>query len=407
MRLMYLDPGMQNDVGHHANYARAILNEATRRQIQVDLFGWHGVTAALQAELGAIPFFRWYTYTVGYQNNPISGWLMNFEQGWRVLLEDLRKLPTPSPDDIIFIPSLWPSWLMAVVQWISNIPADRRPTVVGEFASECGLQPAPRRDGPPQYAVPDPRTDPRATLYHYAAALLDDDVRQRFTLCTFERAVSTLFQTLLDVEIASLPWPIAGPTAIQSRANRRPITAAFLGFQRLDKGYALVPQIVQQLLRDRTCRKVGVRLLIHNARPDECPEIHAAVRALVRPQVQLDESPVDGPRWQALLDKTDLMICPYDPKRYAAAHSGLTTECLANGIPMILPADTVLSAIAARFNVGTCFDQWTAASVSAATVKAIDRFDTLAERSYHAAGEWKKANGPAAFFEALLQLTRR
>ena len=78
MRFFYLDPGLQNDVGHHANYCRYIVGELRARGVETLVFAALRVKSALLSELGAIPHFRVRTY-VESDGDPVCGWLTGFE----------------------------------------------------------------------------------------------------------------------------------------------------------------------------------------------------------------------------------------------------------------------------------------------------------------------------------------
>jgi len=71
MRFFYLDPGLQDDVGHHANYCRHNVGELRARGVGTLVFAplWAG--AALRSELAAIPHLRIDTYA-DTDGDPVS-----------------------------------------------------------------------------------------------------------------------------------------------------------------------------------------------------------------------------------------------------------------------------------------------------------------------------------------------
>src|SRR5271169_3688684 len=70
MRFFYLDPGLQDDVGHHANYCRYIVGELRTRGVETLVFAPLWVDPAQRSQLGAIPHFRVYTYA-GTDGDPV------------------------------------------------------------------------------------------------------------------------------------------------------------------------------------------------------------------------------------------------------------------------------------------------------------------------------------------------
>ena len=55
MRVFYIDPGLHDVVGHHANYCRYIVGEFRGRGAETLVFGHRELPPALQSELGAAP----------------------------------------------------------------------------------------------------------------------------------------------------------------------------------------------------------------------------------------------------------------------------------------------------------------------------------------------------------------
>jgi hypothetical protein len=79
------------------------------------------VDPALRSELGAIPHFRVYTYAET-DGDPVCGWLSGFETFARLTCEDLSRLPTMEPSDIVYMSSARPVQLMALVERRRTLP---------------------------------------------------------------------------------------------------------------------------------------------------------------------------------------------------------------------------------------------------------------------------------------------
>src|SRR4051812_37945855 len=131
MRFYYLDSGLQNDIGHHANTCRVVTGELRRRGIETMVVGSTNVSPALKAELGILPFFSFYTYRTG-NGEPITGWISVFLQGIATTTSELAQLPMTTAEDVVYFNSAMPVQLMSLVSWLNNIPPDSRPRVVVE-----------------------------------------------------------------------------------------------------------------------------------------------------------------------------------------------------------------------------------------------------------------------------------
>ncbi|HET6308349.1 MAG TPA: glycosyltransferase family 1 protein, partial [Rhodopila sp.] len=376
--------------------------ELNRRGVTVVVLAFAQVTQPLRDELHAMPFFRAYTYWQT-DNDPIAGWLNSFDNSVRATIQDLQRLQGVTPDDIIYLNSAQPAQFMALVQWAQSRPLEQRPHVVMEFGTDPGVDVtfAPNDPDNPTLRLRDYRTDPRAMFYRHAACQLTDQDLARFHMVTFDPAASAIYATLLGHPVGVLPLPQTAATAVIPRTARRPITVSVLGHQRPDKGYHLMPQVARMLL----AHEPGITLLVHNGAPNDMPDIQADLRAqaATNPSLVLNEQVAGPTLWQDLLNRSDLILCPYQPSRFAASYSAVATEALANAIPLVVPADTALSRLLQRYGrPGATFASHDPAGIVAATRHALANFNTLATRAAAAADQWNTTMGVTNMVSALL-----
>src|SRR5262249_3065375 len=202
MRVFYLDPALLDDVGHHANYCRYIARELRGRGVETRVFGHEHLPASLQAELGATAHFRVSTYMY-CDDDPFCAWLTGFETFTRKTLEDLSRLPTVNPEDLVFINTVRPIQLAALLEWRCAIPLARRPTfVVDSVSTGLVVSGVP---GGLKWTMPDPRSDPRPALFRYLAPRLPREEGARFHFVTFGSVPTGLFRLLLDYPVLTLP----------------------------------------------------------------------------------------------------------------------------------------------------------------------------------------------------------
>jgi hypothetical protein len=401
MRLIYVDTALAHEGGHHANYCRLVAAEMKARDLPFAVYALREIDLKLKADLGATPLFRWGTYKQMYAGrDAISGWLRDFDLAWRTTLDDLRKIETLRPDDVVYFSAALPAQFMAAVQWMWQTPLPQRPRVVIEFASEPGLQVVQSVGGRRHFEVPDPRQSSRAMLYHHVATMLQPEDQSRLRIVTFDRGVSDVFQGLLGCPVGVIPLPLHAITDCRPSTGKRPITISVLGHQRPEKGFQFMPEVLK-LLADLQ----GVEFLIHNSAPNEMAVPQNAIRELAQTQsnIRMNEEAAHGPKWTALLEATDLALCPYDPIRYSTTYSGVQSDCLANGIPAVLPGNSRLSAISQEFGgVSADFAEWSAPSIASAVREAVEKFDFLADRATAAAKKWATMHGSKQMVDALL-----
>jgi glycosyltransferase involved in cell wall biosynthesis len=405
MRVIYADPGLRDNLGHHANSCRAIRRELERRGVTVMVLSLTSIIPELQEELQAVPFFRTYTYWQT-DGDPVSGWLNCFETSVQATLEDLRRLQGVKSDDIIYLNSAQPAQFMALVKWSKSLAAEGRPHIVMEFGTDPGVDiEFGSGDEARKFTLRlrDYRNDPRAMFYRHAAGQLDETDLARFHMSTFDPASSAIYALLLGRPVGVLPLPQFAQSAVVSRVGRRPITVSVLGHQRQDKGYHLMPEIARLLL----AHEDNIRLLVHNGAPDVMPRIQQEMRAhaAVESRVILNEQTAGPALWEELLGRSDLILCPYEPARFVASYSAVATEALANGIPLVVPARTSLSRLLDHYGQpGTAFASYDPAGIVAATRLALADFDGIAARAGRAAEIWNATMGVGNMVTELLSL---
>jgi len=400
MRFFYLDPGLRDDMGHHANYCRYIVGELRARGVETMVFGHNEVAPAHQTELGVAPHFRAYTYTDN-DDDQLCGWLTGLDTFTRLTCEDLFRLPAAEPADVVIATSVRPVQLSALINWRATLPPDRRPTVVVESVS-TGLVVRRGSDGL-HVSMPDPRIDSRATLFRYVARRLPREDGARFHFITFGPIPTELFKALLGYPVQTLPLPFGAVAPLRNRAGARPVVVAILGHQRSTKGYDRLPEIIRELLRLQR----DIRLVVHSVAPSDSPETQQALREIVAhsDRAILEERPVERTGWQELLEMSDLVLCPHRPEFYVAGFSVVVAEALANGIPIVVPAGTPLETLLEECGgPGTAFDRFEPAAITAATGYALEDFDRFATRAHAAALRWPETRGPARMVDGLMSL---
>jgi hypothetical protein len=401
VRFHYLDAALQGKHGHHAEYCRLITNELRQRGIDPNVLGYQQVAAELDQSLKVQPFFRWFTYSGIYRTqDPIAGWMRDFDVAGRITIEDLKRIVPVSADDIVYFSSVYPAQFMAVLLWLKGIPPDARPTTFVEFGTDPGVVLTTTTANTWQFEVMDPRRMPRGMLYRYTGSVMKADDFPRVCLFTFDRIVSSIYQALTCWPVATLPWPHQAILPLRSRLGRRPIRAAILGHQRTEKGFQFVPDVLRAF-----SNTPEIEFLVHNAMPEEMIESQKAVREIAQnnPRIIVDERSVFGPEWAQILDKTDLVICPYDPVRYSTSHSAIVAECVASGIPCVVPTKTVLAAMCQEFG-GTAAEipEWSARGIVAGIRAALADFESLATRAAAAAPLWQQRQGAPRLVDRLL-----
>ena len=136
------------------------------------------------------------------------------------------------------------------------------------------------------------------------------------------------------------------------RGPRAPVTFGYFGEAREEKGFLLLPGIVEALLASQGPERVAFSLQVSASAQNDTQEVRAARARLVelrdstantagRAPITLHETPFgDMMSYYAALGGCDAMLMPYDPKPYAIRGSGVALEALSVGQPIIVAAGT-------------------------------------------------------------------
>jgi hypothetical protein len=278
----------------------------------------------------------------------------------------------------------------AVALWLQQFHPDESPFVIVGFDTPTGNR-LPAQDHFHYYT----------RFYRKAAKLFKSRYLPRTLLFTFDATVTNDYAEVLNLPIQTMPAIYKGlrEPRLRERDVDGLITIAFLGYQRIDKGYHLVPEIVRDLLEQ------PLKFLIHDSGRIDFPAISQQLRALAseNPRVAFVEKPGDQFYWQDLLDHSDLIVLPYEPNQYHRRGSGVATEAVSQGIPMVVPSGSTMETLAIRYQgCATTFPTWDFRAVALAIERAAANFEILAKQAEAGAGEWRLNNGVALVVDRVL-----
>jgi hypothetical protein len=408
-RVCYIDAAIRNHTGHHANACRHFVSEFCRRGFVVDAYGNRSLDPKVGRELRVEPLFEHYPYRrlTPHSITPRRGLLRLLQQNLgqprlrrrayfsyledcNSFLFDLKSAWRRGPYDLVFLYSVMAAQLAAVALWLRDFSAAEMPFVVIGFDLPSG------RKLNDHWSFQTP-------FYRKAGKLFRVRHLARMLLFTFDPAITGDYAELLDLPVQTMPSVHAGlhQPRLRKRDRNGLINVAFLGHQRREKGYHLIPEIARRLID----RRSPVKLLLHNSAPDDCPVSQELRRlASANANITFIEKSGDHTHWQDLLDKSDLVVLPYEPNRYRNSGSGVANEAVSDGIPMVVPSGTTMETLAVGYQgCATSFSSWEADEVTDAIERAVTNFEVLARQAEAGASVWRRNNGVGLFVDRLLE----
>jgi glycosyltransferase involved in cell wall biosynthesis len=212
--------------------------------------------------------------------------------------------------------------------------------------------------------------------------------------------LALLWSAALNLPVATAPLPVVAPP-VRNAPPGQPPQLLFAGGARVEKGYGLLPNLVQMLGGE-------ARFTIHSGPVDTSADplvqrAHRQLRALAGPGLTLLELALPAAEYLSLLRAADLVLLPYDAQAYGPRSSGILAEARAAGVPAVVPAGCWM-ADAVGPDSGLMFCGGATGFVSAVR-GALARLPALQEEWAAAAPAWRQAHSPAALLSRLLGKT--
>ena len=400
MKAIYLDAALISELGHFAGSCRAVAAALRGAGVETAVCGHSRIDPALAASVQALPLFTLHPNSAPV-SDPVCGWLSNFHHVAHVTAQDLGRLNGIEANDLVIYNCARPAQIAAIVSWVQQrFSPDALPRVVIVLGWHPGMVVTSRNAAGDILAWQ--LTEHASCLYRFAVSMIQPAFAPAFRFAAADRPGSAGWSQLLGVPVVALPYFQTATTVLRNRKGTAAPCIAFLGEQRENKGYHLVPGIVARLLAsDRP-----LRVLVQNSWSLMQQQNDILQRmSLEDSRLQLKIGTASVEEWSEFLDASDFVVLPYDPGSYSTIISGISAEAVANAIPQAVPKDTGLDMMLREYhNPGVVFSEVTEGAVADAVLDALTRFDYLSDSAFEAAGAWAMRNDSAALARSLLSI---
>ncbi|MGH6869192.1 MAG: glycosyltransferase [Methylocella sp.] len=407
MELILIDSGLVNKAGHHYTLDKAVSGALARRKLRYRIFAQSGLEPSIAAEIGAIPHFSRSPYecvlfsrsekglrsVVAFFGAPAGGSpYFSEHQSWKALNEsfeqDLEGLPADvwQEDNLIVVMTITQNQLLGLVRFLRRRLRDQAPCVV------CNLM------LPPSF-LSWGAVSAHGEKYYRAAFKLAAPLIGRSLFFTVENeAIRTLYRKDFGIQTRILPIPFdaSGP----QRTMKGPVRVGFFGDSRYDKGFHLLPRAIELCRRDGVDAEFIVQ--IHNSGwTKPTIEAEAALRALQG--VRLLEGVLSSDDYVAWTNRTDVMLLPHDPVTFGMRASGIFTESVAAGRPVIAARGTFAgTSVENNQAEGEVFEPHTSEALAAAIARLMPRLPACKARAAERAQDFARSHSPGAYIDVLL-----
>ena len=389
MRIVVCDNGLSQIGGHHYNLALGLRVELAERGAEMALLSHVTFPPSLCEALDARPTFHYSPYH-RISRDRSRHYLKGQEYLGRRFASDLDEASVGTCD-VLFLHSARASEIWGTAEWLSRQGAGRRPLVAINFMNA-------------DFTVGPHIVDPESSRDAYLNAfdkLFSVVPRERTCLSSSSAEIVAAMTELAGTPVNLYPMPKFVPKL--DGVSRPPNAVALVGvlgpFNGDDRA-VLIPDVARATAgRDLACRFL-VQGPTHLVRRD-LVDVYTALRSL--PNVELTRTEMDFDAYFSAMFACDIVLINYDSLQYAAMTSGILSEAVAFGIPVVVPPNTWMSRqVAAGEAAGVIFAARTPSGIADAIARVLDDFDTFKAAASRCATHWRKTNGLGVFLDRLL-----
>jgi len=387
-----IDPSLRSAAGHHLGILQAFRAELARLNLGSISLVSRFASADFARDADVVPTFeKSIYYRSAWTRAEFLEAADKFCADLRLALRKRRRRP-----DIFIFPAADQAIVAGFARYLKRSGLKRYgPRTAPEILLWLGMPPHFRKP------IDDPSVAPLLAEYTEAFAALrqavgDDD---RIHVCSEEIDMTQAYAPRigLPVETVFVPKLVQRP---RSRAPRRagdPIDIVCAGNANAAKGYALLPDAIASVNRQRA----DLRFFVHGTveQTDDPEGWHALQRlAGFAPNVTVRTDVLSAEDYLAWLSRADFLLQPYDPVVYSTRGSGIFVEATKLGIPVIAPTACRFAQEAIEDGRAVGVEALTSDGVARALLAAADRIDEVTAR----AERFAASHGPDRRFRTLL-----
>ena len=380
MRFSILDPGLKTVEGHHFDLDRRLVNALARGGHELTVHGFITPDPVLIARAKATNL----NFCANFRACPYSR--LSKSQS---LAEAYREMAQITAQDLATVPET-DAWIWPTMSPYQFAAAAQHPGSVRQIGGVWWLPRIPHAMG--------------ARSWSETVRKLAEKPR-RIVVGAYDELLCQGYQGYAPgQDIVCLPCPHDGTTYERNATNAPSMRRiGFFGHQRAQRGKDLIPELVDALavkgyevvMQDSGCCQKRARQKGRIPAPGRAA-FWSCLRGW-RAEQKREDMRVTNLNYvedfPAEIARCDLVIWPSQWEAYTQSLSGVVSECIATGVPIILPSGCLPAQIAARYGCGVLFHEYSSAAILAAVDEAAGNFPGLSARSRAAATAWHSRNG--------------
>ena len=394
MKLHILDCALLDKRGHHYEYVKSVYDEWVRRGLPASVYCHKMAQADILRYFNANGIF---SRSIHNRSPLVPGFgklnlLINFIVTNYVFYSELKGgLPAArNPNDIYFIHTIDINQLFGLYAWYRSIRSEIRPRLALIFRLGAGDNPETRRYSRLLYKILFGAAFPLAEgkIYYFSDSI----------------ELAEEYGKLAKKRVSVLPIPhLPDAGAAGDKRIDEMLQVVYLGDARIEKGYHLLPAVVENILTKRNNVKFIIQSNVPNDPPAEIVKAIEKIKALPR-NVECIVEPLDSKDYYSILLHADVVLLPYSPELYHARTSGIFAEAIAFGKPVIVPEGTWMERQIAEYGqCGFAMSGYSEESLEKSIDHVIDHREIFGLRAKSASDRWKKFHNPGTYVDMLIE----
>jgi glycosyltransferase involved in cell wall biosynthesis len=413
MEVIFTDSGLIGKGEHSYTLIKKVGEALTRRGVRHRAFGARSIDPAIVEELGVAPHFSHSLYfgvvaPTSKRRLPSALFdslrrvdadpnLPSERETFKLLSasfeEDLAALPEDvwRADNLLVVPAISYNELAALIKTLLALPLGRRPHVI------CQLM------FPPNWTSWGGSGKLGPGLYRKAFALARPLIGQTLFFTAENDAIARLYHKKFQIDVDILPAPF-GDTRPAAPVAGTP-TFGFFGYSKSEKGFHLLPRAIE-ICRERGLEANFTIQLQHNGWEPATVAAEAHLRRI--PDVRLIDGVLSERDYIAETARIDAMLLPYDPYLFGPRGSGIFTQSVAAGRPIVASVGTFAATCVARGEAeGEVFSPYDAEALAAAITRLSSRLPASQVRAAALAKSFARRHSADAYVDVLLSRLAR
>lgn len=305
-----------------------------------------------------------------------------------IYAQDLARLPSDvwRRENLVVLPGVSQNQLQGLVRHLLSLPRQDLPKIVCQLMFTPNWTPWGRNG------------TLGADFYRKAFQLAEGLTDQKLFFTTENEALAEVYRR--DFGIKTRLLPVAFGAACAPKAAGDVIRLGFFGYSKAEKGFHLLPEAIALC----QARGLPVTFVVQIQHDRWEKETIAAERSLRRlPGVELIEGTMDSMAYAQTTNAVDVTLLPYDPERFGPRGSGLFTEAVAAGRPIIAAGGTFAATrIECGEAEGEIFAPYDSTSLANAIGRLLPRLAACRARAAQQTEAFARCHSGEAYVDVLM-----